>query len=103
MIRVLGIDHAAISVRDLEVSRKFYEDVLGLKVSEREYQKPGTEYFLDCGVEIFGGDAEGHVIAAQPGVLHEVFFTVGISLDQTDEGCSAVEKIFGSGLLVFPF
>ncbi len=62
MIRVLGIDHAAISVKDLEVSRKFYEDVLGLKVSEREYQKPGVEYFLDCGTSLIGllqGDPAG--------------------------------------------
>ncbi len=62
MIKVQGIDHAAISVRDLEVSRKFYEDVLGLKVSPREYQKPGVEYFLDCGTSLIGliqGDPNG--------------------------------------------
>ncbi len=62
MIKVLGIDHAAISVKDLEVSRKFYEEVLGLKVSPREYQKPGTEYFLDCGTSLIGliqGDPAG--------------------------------------------
>ena len=62
MIKVVGIDHAAISVRYLEVSRKFYEDVLGLKVSERQYQNPGTEYFLDCGMSLIGliqGDPAG--------------------------------------------
>ena len=62
MIRVKGIDHAAISVRDLEKSREFYCTVLGLKVSEREYQKPGIEYFLDCGTSLIGliqGDPAG--------------------------------------------
>ena len=62
MIRIRGFDHAAISVRDLEVSRKFYEDVVGLKVSPREYQKPGVEYFMDCGTSLIGlmqGDPNG--------------------------------------------
>ena len=62
MIKVRGIDHAAISVVDLERSRKFYEEVLGLKVSPREHQKPGTEYFLDCGSSLVGliqGDPKG--------------------------------------------
>ena len=54
MIRVKGMDHAAISVQDLERSREFYCTVLGLKVSEREYQKPGVEYFLDCGTSLVG-------------------------------------------------
>ena len=62
MIRVLGIDHAAISVKNLETSLKFYTEVLGLKISQREYQKPGAEYFLDCGQSLIGliqGDPAG--------------------------------------------
>jgi catechol 2,3-dioxygenase-like lactoylglutathione lyase family enzyme len=62
VIPVKGIDHAAISVRDLEKSREWYERVLGLKVSPREHQKPGTEYFLDCGPSLIGliqGDPNG--------------------------------------------
>ena len=62
MIRVSGIDHAAISVKDLEASLKFYTEVLGLKISQREYQKPGIEYFLDCGESLIGllqGDPGG--------------------------------------------
>ena len=62
MIKVQGIDHAAISVRDLETSLKFYTEVLGLKITEREYQKPGVEHFLDCGTSLIGliqGDPGG--------------------------------------------
>lgn len=54
MIRVRGIDHAALSVRDLEKSKDFYVKVLGLRISEREHQKPGVEYFLDCGESLIG-------------------------------------------------
>ena len=54
MIQVLGIDHAAISVADLERSLRFYTEVLGLKISPREYQKPGVEHFLDCGTSLIG-------------------------------------------------
>ena len=62
MIKVRGIDHAAISVRNLEVSLKFYTEALGLNISLREYQKPGSEYFLDCGESLIGliqGDPQG--------------------------------------------
>lgn len=62
MIRVLGIDHAALSVRNLEASLKFYTEVLGLKITDREYQKPGIEHFLDCGTALIGliqGDPGG--------------------------------------------
>ena len=44
----------AISVQDLERSLEFYTKVLGLKISPREHQKPGTEYFLDCGTSLVG-------------------------------------------------
>ena len=54
MIRVRGIDHVALSVRDLEKSLEFYTKVLGLKVTAREYSKPGIEYFLDCGTSLIG-------------------------------------------------
>lgn len=72
MIRVQGIDHVALSVSDLERSLKFYTEVLGLKISEREYQKPGTEYFLDCGASLVGliqGDPKGDNHLLQDGGL----------------------------------
>ena len=50
----LGIDHVALSVRDLEKSLQFYTEVIGLKISPREHQKPGAEYFLDCGSSLVG-------------------------------------------------
>lgn len=72
MIRVQGIDHVALSVSDLERSKQFYTEVLGLKVSEREYQKPGVEYFLDCGTSLVGliqGDPHGDRHELQDGGL----------------------------------
>ena len=72
MIRVLGIDHVALSVSDLERSLKFYTEVLGLKITERENQKPGVEYFLDCGTSLVGliqGDSKGDNHVLQDGGL----------------------------------
>ena len=54
MIEIQGIDHAAINCRDLNKSLEFYTKVLGLKISEREFQKPGVEHFLDCGRSLIG-------------------------------------------------
>lgn len=60
-MKILGIDHAAISVRDLDKSVEFYTKVLGLKITAREHNKPGIEYFLDCGSSLIG------LIQAKPG------------------------------------
>ena len=54
MIKPLGIDHIALNVRNIDQSLKFYTEILGLKISERENQKPGLEYFLDCGPSLVG-------------------------------------------------
>ncbi len=54
MISILGIDHLAINVQDLNKTLKFYTEVLGLKITEREPSKPGIEYFLDCGNALIG-------------------------------------------------
>ncbi|MGH7197364.1 MAG: VOC family protein [Candidatus Omnitrophota bacterium] len=62
MIKVKGIDHVAITCVDLERSRKFYTETLGLEMTRREHQKPGAEYFLDCGASLIGlmqGDPKG--------------------------------------------
>jgi len=54
MIKIDGIDHVALNVRDLDKSLEFYTGVIGLNVTEREPSKPGVEYFLDCGPSLLG-------------------------------------------------
>ena len=54
MIRIQGIDHVALNVRDLDKSVEFYTKVIGLKITAREPSKPGIEYFLDCGPSLLG-------------------------------------------------
>lgn len=54
MSSILGIDHVAINVQDLDEALKFYTQVLGLQVTKREPSKPGIEYFLDCGSALIG-------------------------------------------------
>ena len=54
MIKVVGIDHVAFNVRDLDKSLKFYTEVIGLQITQREPSKPGIEYFLDCGPSLLG-------------------------------------------------
>lgn len=43
--RATGIDHVVLHVRDIERSRKFYLDVLGMSVA---HESPG-QLFLACG------------------------------------------------------
>lgn len=54
MVRILGIDHVAVNVRDIDKAVEFYTKVIGLRVTEREPSKPGIEYFLDCGPSLIG-------------------------------------------------
>ncbi|OIO37480.1 MAG: hypothetical protein AUJ72_04450 [Candidatus Omnitrophica bacterium CG1_02_46_14] len=72
MIKILGIDHVAINVRDLDRSLEFYTKVIGLKVTKREVSKPGIEYFLDCGTSLVGliqgNKAEGAHLLRDGGV-----------------------------------
>ncbi len=61
-ILIQGIDHVAINCKNLDRSLEFYTQILGLKISKREHQKPGAEYFLDCGSSLIGliqGEASG--------------------------------------------
>lgn len=53
-MKVRGIDHVAINVKNLDEAVRFYTEVLGLKITDREYNKPGIEYFLDCGSSLVG-------------------------------------------------
>ncbi|MCH7787792.1 MAG: VOC family protein, partial [Chloroflexi bacterium] len=49
MVKPKQLGHLVIRVRDLDESEKFYEDVLGLHVTNR---RPGSRGFLNS-----GGDA----------------------------------------------
>jgi metallothiol transferase len=84
VIEVLGIDHVAINVSDLDKSLEFYTQILGLKITEREYSKPGIEYFLDCGTGLIGliaGDKQGpkHLFADGGLGANHVSFRVSTS------------------------
>ncbi len=72
MIRIQGIDHVALNVRDLDKTVAFYTKVLGLKITEREPSKPGVEYFLDCGPSLLG------VIQAKDFDQHHPFANEGL-------------------------
>ncbi len=54
MIPIQGIDHVALNVKNLDESLQFYTEILGLKITAREFQKPGIEYFLDAGTSLIG-------------------------------------------------
>ena len=95
MIRVQGIDHVALSVADLDKSLKFYTEVLGLKISPRENQKPGTEYFLDCGTSLVGliqGDKNGDKHELQDGGLGGNHFSFRVHTKDFDDYVKEVEK-----------
>ena len=94
-MKVLGIDHVALSVGDLERSLKFYTEVLGLGVSKREHQKPGTEYFLDCGASLVGliqGDPKGGKHELQDGGLGGNHFSLRVHTKDFDAAVEELKK-----------
>ncbi|MBN8873001.1 MAG: VOC family protein [Rhodospirillales bacterium] len=66
----LSLNHYTIRVRDLEATKSFYTDVVGLSVGDRP-PLPFPGYWLYCGgiptVHLIGHRAEDPVIADQPG------------------------------------
>jgi len=83
-IRELG--HVSLFVRDLEASRRFYRDVLGLK--ETGLGKGGRIAFFSAGVhhhdvscEVARVPGSGRESHGAPGLYH-VAFAVGDSLDE---------------------
>jgi catechol 2,3-dioxygenase-like lactoylglutathione lyase family enzyme len=46
VIRIRGLDHFVLRVRDLEASLRFYRDVLGLPVESLEEYRQGTRPFV---------------------------------------------------------
>ena len=100
MIRALGVDHAAISVKDLARSLEFYTKVLGLAVTKREYSKPGIEVFLDCGPSLIGliqgkPDGEKHLLQDEGIGGNHVAFRVN-----TKDFDRAVEELKSSGVTI---
>ena len=66
MMQIRGLDHIAINCQDLNRSLEFYTNILGLRITAREYSKPGIEYFLDCGASLLG------LIQAPEGAAHRL-------------------------------
>ena len=95
MIKVQGIDHVAVNVRDLDKSLKFYTEILGLKISGRENQKSGIEYFLDCGPSLIGliqgSESEGkhHFDNGGVGANH---FSFRIKTEDFDKAVEALKE-----------
>lgn len=90
-----GLDHVAVNVKDLERSLKFYTEVLGLKVSEREHQKPGIEYFLDCGTSLVGliqGDFRGPVHPFQHEGIGANHFSFRVETKDFDAAVAELKK-----------
>ena len=96
----MGVDHVAINVKDLDRSLEFYTKVIGLKISPREHQKPGTEHFLDCGPSLVGliqgNAAEGLHLLQNEGIgANHLSFRV-----RTTEFDAAVEELKKNGVPV---
>lgn len=99
-IRALG--HVSFFVRDLDASRHFYRDVLGLR--ETGTGKQGRIVFFSAGVhhhdvscEVSRAEGPGPQPRGVPGLYH-VAFDVGSSLDAL---AAARRTIEGHGLPVF--
>ncbi len=83
-IRELG--HVSLFVRDLDASRRFYRDVLGLR--ETGLGKGGRIAFFSAGrhhhdvsCEVARADGPGPQPKGAPGLYH-IAFAVGASLDE---------------------
>jgi catechol 2,3-dioxygenase len=99
-VRELG--HVSLFVRDLEATRRFYRDVLGL--AETGTGKNGRIAFFSAGVhhhdlscELARAEGPGPQPKGVPGLYH-IAFTVGGSLDEL---ASARRWVEGHGLTPF--
>jgi catechol 2,3-dioxygenase-like lactoylglutathione lyase family enzyme len=94
-MKPLGIDHVALSVKDLAKSLEFYTKVLGMKITERENQKPGVEHFLDCGESLVGliqGDPAGDHHFLQDGGLGGNHFSFRVRTKDFDRIVDEVKR-----------
>jgi catechol 2,3-dioxygenase len=92
-IRELG--HVSLFVRDLEATRRFYRDILGL--SETGTGKDGRIVFFSAGVhhhdlscELARGPGPGPQPKGVPGLYH-IAFVVGTTLDELSAARRHVE------------
>ena len=84
-MRLLGIHHVALNVRDLDKAEKFYRDILGFKVVKR-FSKGLRHIMLDAGnsyialFEVPDLDVESHINQlSDRGYMH---FAFKIEVDQ---------------------
>jgi catechol-2,3-dioxygenase len=68
--RTQGLDHVAISVRDLEVSERFYAELLGLEREHQEWHEPKFMVSGGSGLALFSTESHGD---RHPRVLHVAF------------------------------
>jgi catechol 2,3-dioxygenase len=99
-VRELG--HVSLFVRDLDATRRFYRDLLGLR--ETGTAKDGRIIFFSAGVhhhdiscELARAPGAGPQPKGVPGLYH-IAFDVGASLDELAQARRAVES---AGLTVF--
>lgn len=103
----LGIDHTAIVVKDMELSRQFYRDTLGLSIAGESFNFGGEQELLNGvpgsriritslraakgpGVELLEYEAPGttHALAGNPAPADASFWQI----DLTRNGQKAVES-----------
>jgi catechol 2,3-dioxygenase len=101
-LRVRELGHVSLFVRDLDASRRFYRDLLGL--AETGTAKEGRIVFFSAGrhhhdvsCELKRADGPGPQPKGVPGLYH-IAFDVGTSLDELAAARAWVER---EGLTAF--
>lgn len=96
MANVLKVDHIGIAVKDIDEAAKFWEGVLGLKITEREEvasQKVITA-FIPCGdseVELLQSTAEDGPIAKFIEVKGEGIQHIALRVDNIEEALAELK------------